>query len=374
MGLMPTWEREFVGIESATAPRNVIGFHPCQGGYFRPVGRRPRVALIAAHYGADFSEHYLAPSLAERGYGFLGFNTRFRGAEASFLLEHALVDLGAGVNWLREVAGVEAVVLLGNSGGGSLMAAYQSQATQPTLSALPGLELPAAVNELAPADAFITLNAHPGRPEVLTAWMDPSVTDEGDPTSLDPSLSMYAPENAPPYSPEFVARYRAAQTARNGRITAWVKAELERLANAGHFERFFSVPRLWADLRMLDGTLDPSDREVGVCYAGDPKFANNSPFGIAGTTSLRTWLSMWSLEDSACRGELHFSKIEAPSLVLQTLADTGVFPSDARFIHEHLAAKDKRIELLPGDHFLTQADARTRVADTIVDWLREHRF
>ena len=37
MGLMPTWEREFVGIESATAPRNVIGFHPCQGGYFRPV-------------------------------------------------------------------------------------------------------------------------------------------------------------------------------------------------------------------------------------------------------------------------------------------------------------------------------------------------
>ena len=103
-------EREFVAIESASATRSAIGFHPCQGGYFTPAGKRPRVALIAAHYGADFSEHYLAPALAERGYGFLGWNTRFRGAESSFLLEHALVDLGAGISWLREIAGVESVV------------------------------------------------------------------------------------------------------------------------------------------------------------------------------------------------------------------------------------------------------------------------
>ena len=51
------------------------------------------------------------------------------------------------------VAGAETVILLGNSGGGSLMAAYQSQATQASLSALPGLTLPEAVNDLAPADA-----------------------------------------------------------------------------------------------------------------------------------------------------------------------------------------------------------------------------
>ncbi len=371
---MPAWEREFVGVESPTAPRNVIGFHPCQGGYFTPVGKRPRVALIAAHYGADFSEHYLAPSLAERGYGFLGWNTRFRGAEVGFQLEHALIDLGAGVSWLREHAGVDAVVLLGNSGGGSLMAAYQSQATVPKLSAQPGLTLPAAVNELVPADAFITLNAHPGRPEVLTAWMDPSVTDERDPVSMDPSLSMYVPENGPPYSSEFVRRYRAAQEARNRRITAWVKAEIQRLAEAGQFERMFTVPRLWADLRMLDANLDPSDRSIGSCYAGNPETANNSPYGLAGCTTLRTWLSMWSLDDSPCRGEPHFKSIDIPSLVIQTLEDTGVFPSDARFIYEHLGAASKEIELLAGDHFLTQPEPRARVADVIATWLSAQGF
>ena len=87
--------------------------------------------MIATHYQIDFSEHYLADYMATRGVGFLGWNTRFRGYESSFLLDHALVDIGVGVRWLREVQDIETVVLLGNSGGGSLMAAYQAQAVDP---------------------------------------------------------------------------------------------------------------------------------------------------------------------------------------------------------------------------------------------------
>ena len=45
------------------------------------------------------------------------------------------------MKWLREVAGVERVVLFGNSGGGSLMAAYQSQAVKPSITAAPGLRV-----------------------------------------------------------------------------------------------------------------------------------------------------------------------------------------------------------------------------------------
>ncbi len=41
--------------------------------------------------------------------------------------------------------------------------------------------------------------------------MDASVVDESDITSVDPTLDPFAPEHGPPYSPEFVVRYRAGQ-------------------------------------------------------------------------------------------------------------------------------------------------------------------
>ena len=114
----PGVTREFVGLDSPTARRAGSGGHPCQGLYHRGVGRKPKVAMIAVHYQIDFSEHYLADYMATRGVGFLGWNTRFRGFESSFMLDHALVDIGVGVRWLRDVQGVETIVLLGNSGRG----------------------------------------------------------------------------------------------------------------------------------------------------------------------------------------------------------------------------------------------------------------
>lgn len=57
-------------------PRGVrLPVAPCQGLYHHSVGRKPKVALIAAHYQIDFSEHYLAEYMAIRGIGFLGWNT-----------------------------------------------------------------------------------------------------------------------------------------------------------------------------------------------------------------------------------------------------------------------------------------------------------
>ncbi|MHB8531071.1 MAG: hypothetical protein ACYC8V_16360, partial [Caulobacteraceae bacterium] len=87
-------DRRFVGLASPTARQAGHGSHPCQGLYWTQKGVRPRVAVIATHYNVDFSEHYLAPLLAARGLGFLGWNTRYRGAEDMFLLEHAVIDIG----------------------------------------------------------------------------------------------------------------------------------------------------------------------------------------------------------------------------------------------------------------------------------------
>jgi pimeloyl-ACP methyl ester carboxylesterase len=363
-------ERHWVSGASPTLGRAGHGSFPCQGVYHRPAGAAPTTAFIATHYNVDFSEHYLAEYLAARGYGFLGWNTRYRGAEAYFLLEHALVDIGVGVRWLREEAGAERVVIIGNSGGGSLMGAYQSQATEPNITAARDMELPAAVLDLSPADLYVSLNAHPGRPEVLTAWLDPAVTDEEDPLSVDSELDMFDARHGPPYPPDFVERYRAAQVARNERITDWALAELDRMAAAGVRDRLFSLHRVWADLRFNDLSLDPSDRKVG-CYQGDARRANYGPLGIGRTSTLRSWLSMWSLRESQCRGAPHLARITVPSLVVQSTADRGVFPSDARAIHDALGAPDKELHLIPGEHYFEDG-GRDDVADRIVDWVARH--
>ena len=153
------------------------------------------------------------------------------------------------------------------------MAAYQSQAKGVTITPTPGLKIPNALQELLPADLYISLCAHGGRPEVLTDWFDPSIVDETDPTSIDPALNMYDKVNGPPYSPEFVIKYRAAQVERNHRITAWCHEELARLSALGMSDRAFHMYRTWADLRLMDPTIDPSDRKPQWCYAGRPKIS-----------------------------------------------------------------------------------------------------
>lgn len=363
-------DRQFLGLISPTAGITQNGSHPCQGIYVTPKGRRPKTAFIASHYNGDFSEHYMGPHLAARGYGFLGWNTRYRGAEDQFLLEHAVLDIGAGMRWLREKAGVETIVILGNSGGGSLMAAYQAEALAPTLDhALSGAGLE-ALHTLPKADLYISFNAHQGRPQALTSFLDASVIDEWDPVPTDETLNPFNPDNRLPYSNEFVARYRAAQRARNQRITDWAKAELRRLNEAGIPDRLFPLYRSWADLRFMDGTLDPSERPTPLCYRGDPAKANRTVPGLGRANTLKTWLSMWSLETSKCQGGEQLARFNMPCLVVQGLADLGVFPSDAKQIFTSIGSVDKELELVTGTHYFDgSAEERNAVASLLSDWV-----
>ena len=366
-------ERQFIGLVSPTMPRIQAGGHPCQGLYWTPKAKRPRVALIATHYNVDFAEHYIAPYFAARGMGFLGWNTRYRGAEDQFILEHALIDIGVGVRWLKEKAGVETIIILGNSGGGSLMGAYQGEAIAPTLANDAKGATKDALQALQAADLYISLNAHQGRPEVLTDWMDASVVDEFDPTRTNEALDPFNPQNGPPYSTQFIAAYRAAQRARNQRITDWAKAELARLNEAGIPDTLFALHRTWADLRFMDPAIDPSERPCPGCYRGHPAQANKFP-GIGRANSLRTWLSMWSLETSKCKGRDHLAKFTAPALVVQSTADMGVFPSDARLIFDAIGATDKTLKMVPGAHYFEDSEThRERVADLMAEWIKAKR-
>jgi hypothetical protein len=80
-------------------------------------------------------------------------------------------------------------------------------------------------------------------------------------------LDLYDPgnPNQPPYSEEFLARYREAQIRRNRRITAWVKDKLAELKANGRpdsdvAEFCFVVHGTMADPRWLDPSVDPNER------------------------------------------------------------------------------------------------------------------
>ena len=160
--------------------------------------------------------------------------------------------------------------------------------------------------------------------------------------------------------------------ARNDRITQWCHQELDRIRWLGLADRTFNVYRTWADLRLMDGSLDPSNRRVGQRYAGDPKIANYSPRGIGLTNTLRTRLSMWSLSDSYCNANMHLPRIAQPALVIQSDADTGVFPANAEAIYDQLGSANKQLEVVHGDHYVQQPeDVRHNVADMIHGWLTQ---
>ncbi len=124
---------------------------------------------------------------------------------------------------------------------------------------------------LIPGDAIMLMAAHVSRSVTLTEWMDASIVDELDPDQRDVEFNLYDPRNPhqPPYDAEYLARYRAAQVARNRRITDWVKTELEaRIRTDGPgAERGFVVHGTMADPRWLDPTVDPNDREPGTSRA-----------------------------------------------------------------------------------------------------------
>lgn len=100
---------------------------------------------------------------------------------------------------------------------------YQQQAQRPTLTASPSGDGPdLAQLDLPAADAIMLLAAHISRHGTLTEWLDASIIDESDPSKRDPDLDLYDPNNPnqPPYSAQFLTRYRQAQIDRNRRITA----------------------------------------------------------------------------------------------------------------------------------------------------------
>ena len=318
--------------------------------------------------------------LARAGHHIIACASRYSNGDAALEMENVVLDLGACVRDAKERLGYEKIVLLGWSGGGSLMAGYQAEAEQPVVRlTASGEETPLAGAALIPGDALMLVASHRSRHQLLTGQIDPSVLDELDPDRRDPALDIYDPANPaqPPYSADFLAAYRAAQIARNRQISAWARDKLASLKARGgeHDEFCFVVHRTMADPRWIDPTVDPNQRKPNWTYLGDPRVVNDSAAALARFNSLRGWLSQWSLDDAQFDSVESGPRISVPGMVMTAGADDACPPEHTDRMFEAMGSADKVKIIIDGaNHYFTGADGKSHLSEAvgiISRWLAE---
>ena len=339
--------------------------------------RGDETTVVTLQHPREFIlSHYLVPELLEGGVAVYTQAPRSVGNDIRLEHEIALYDVAAGLSALRR-DGFEAIIMLGNSGGGSLYTFYLQQANaaaENRIAKTPAGRPTGLENaDLPAADALVLVSPHPGQGTLALNALDPSVADEDDPLSIESDLCAFLPENGfqrPPqsssYDEPFVARYRDAQRQRCERlddkargIVAKRMAARKRVKEgtaqpkdrviAAHTP-IFQVWRTDADLRCWDLSLDPSDRAYGSVWGGNPFASNWGNVGFARVCSAESWLSTWSGLSSNATMEKAAPAVSQPVMMVQYMGDNSVFPSDADQIFDWLGTDDKVHCKLPGDH------------------------
>jgi pimeloyl-ACP methyl ester carboxylesterase len=381
----PMAEWVHISYQEQSEIREVYGFSGTQGtvhleGIRFSVPDRPsRTLLIFMHPTSTLQLLPVPRAMAEAGLHVLCAGSRYARNDTPLIMEKVLLDYAAFVRHAREVWGYEKIIVGGWSGGGSLAAFYQGQAERPTVGCIPSGE-PIDLSDFLPGDAMIWQAAHLSRADMLADFIDPSVLDEYDPTRRNPELDLYDPRNPnqPPYSSDYLAYFRAAQKDRLGRRTALVKELLNdiRTGRTGEMERALVLHRTLADPRWLDPSIEFNDRRPGWCFLGDPRMSNSSPAGVARFSTLRAWLSQWSLEDTQARALDNAPMISVPLLCIENTADDAVPQPHTRRFHDAAGSSDKTLAVVRGanHYYAGQPEQLAEAVDLVVKWLRNRNL
>ncbi|MEN0065734.1 MAG: alpha/beta hydrolase [Myxococcota bacterium] len=254
------------------------------------------VVFVFGHPATSYLDHFLVEGLTASGVGVLNIDNRYVGDAIDLSMNTAVADVAEGVRTCASRA--KRIVLVGHSGGGPLMTMAQVQF---------GL-----------GHAIVLLAAHPSRGHIFRDWIDPAVRSDG---SRDPALDLFA--RTPPFQPEFVAAYRAAQDRRVRQLASQAADAMAKGAPSS----IIAFSNLCADPRFVDPALDANDRDPEAFPFGEPAEVNARPNFFGGRSTARAFFEQWFVPTTPADGLRLAPYLRRPVLNIGFSADHLVFPS-----------------------------------------------
>ena len=101
-----------------------------------------------------------------------------------------------------------------------------------------------------------------------------------------------------------------------------------------------------------------------------------SPIGLGRFSTLRAWLSQWSIDDTNADGPKCARSISVPLLAIENSADDAVPQPHARIIHDAAASRDKTFKVIKGatHYYQGQPELLKQAVDLCVGWMDKQKL
>ena len=386
--------------------------------------------VLVMHSDEDYLTCPTGPELAKRGFRVLCANVPVK--EGLFFSQNEkLKAVQAAVEALRARDNVGPIVLMGHSGGATLMTAYQAVAENgPQVFKGEEMIYPYPYDDpLPPADGVMLLDANWGNAAMQLFSLDPAVTDEASGRQLNPDFDLFNPANG--FDPEgstfpeaFIRRFQKQQGRRNNQILHYAQTRLkaieagkgdysddEPLVIPGANQVFFNNKLYAQDVRLMAHTKRPhlllhgdGTRTTQIVRSlrgpENPESLTHSMVDGARIMTVRNYLSSYAVrtldeygfDDSGVWGvdwdttyacpPGNVKHIRVPMLVMGMTAGWEFLAAET--IYDLAASTDKTIAFVEGaDHKFDPArsreafpgqfgDTMATLHDFVAEWLLKH--
>lgn len=393
---------------------------------------KQRIAILIMHSDEDYLSFISAKELTERGYTVLTANVRNKEG-IIFGQPEKMKDVKTAVEFLRSLPGIEKIILLGHSGGGTLLSAYQAVAENgPEIFQGEEKIYPYPDKEnLPPADGLMLLDSNWGNAAMQLFSLDPAVENEQGGKLISEELDLFNPvngfdPNGSSYEHTFIRKFQEAQSERNCRLVDYALNRLlyletekglfsddEPMIIPGSAQGFFNNKLYAQDIRLMSHTQgvyplltkdgEQSGEIIRTCRGPENPKSLTSSFWEGGRfLSVRTYLNsyavrtgkkfgydeehVWGIEWNSTYSCVpgNMEHIHVPVLIMGMTAGWEFLASE--LIYQHSVSTDRSIAFVKGaTHVFRPAKNREsypgEFGDTVailhdyVDgWLESGRF